>query len=74
MKRKILVLSYFYPPCSLTASQRALGYVTYLEKHDFYPIVVSKHWDAITANESEIAGLSDKPYIVEQNINLSMHV
>lgn len=73
MKRKILVLSYFYPPCSLTASQRALGYVTYLEKHDIYPIVVSKHWDAITANESEIAGLSDKPYIVEQNLNHEIH-
>ena len=64
MKRKILVLSYFYPPCSLTASQRALGYVTYLIKNNFYPIVVTKHWDNITTNEAAIAGYSDQPYSV----------
>lgn len=66
MKKKILILSYFYPPCSLTASQRALGYVTYLIKNNFYPVVVTKHWDNITANEADISGYSDKPYALQQ--------
>lgn len=43
--RKILVLSYFFPPCPLTASNRVQGIVANFHKFGFYPIVVTRHWN-----------------------------
>lgn len=55
--KKILVLSYFFPPCNLTASQRIEGWVNYLSLFGYYPIVVTRNWD-ITINSPEDASIS----------------
>ena len=44
-KRKILILSYFFPPCNITASQRALSWAKYLGEFGFYPIVITRNWE-----------------------------
>ena len=43
--KKVLILSYFFPPCNLTASQRAFGWAKYLKMFGYYPIVVTRNWD-----------------------------
>ena len=43
--KKILIISYFFPPCSLTAAQRPLFWVKYLKDFGYYPIVVTRRWD-----------------------------
>jgi len=43
--RKILIISYFYPPCSLTASQRPANWAHELHKHGYFPIVVTRKWE-----------------------------
>ena len=43
--KKVLVLSYFFPPCNLTASQRSLGWAKYLNKFGFYPIFITRNWE-----------------------------
>lgn len=43
--KKVLILTYFFPPCNLTASQRALGWVKYLHKFGYKPIVITRNWD-----------------------------
>jgi glycosyltransferase involved in cell wall biosynthesis len=43
--KKILIISYFFPPCNLTASQRVLGWAKYLNKFGYYPIIVTRNWD-----------------------------
>lgn len=43
--RKILIISYFYPPCSLTASQRPANWANELHKHGYFPIVVTRKWE-----------------------------
>lgn len=55
--KKILVLSYFFPPCNLTASQRIEGWVNYLSLFGYYPIVVTRNWD-IVINSPEDASIS----------------
>lgn len=55
--KKILILSYFFPPCNLTASQRIEGWVNYLSLFGYYPIVVTRNWD-ITINSPEDASIS----------------
>ena len=43
--KKILVLSYFFPPCTQTASNRVLGIVSHLKGLGYHPIVVTREWD-----------------------------
>lgn len=43
--KRILILSYFFPPCNLTASQRALGWAKHLKKFGFYPVIITRNWD-----------------------------
>lgn len=43
--KKVLILSYFFPPCNLTASQRALGWAKYLKKFGYYPVIITRNWD-----------------------------
>ncbi len=43
--KKVLILSYFFPPCNLTASQRAFGWAKYLKKYGYYPIIITRNWD-----------------------------
>lgn len=43
--KKVLVLSYFFPPCNLTASQRAFSWAKYLNKFGWFPVVVTRRWD-----------------------------
>lgn len=43
--KKILIISYFYPPCNLTAAQRIKGWTDSLHKHGYYPIVVTRNWN-----------------------------
>ncbi len=44
-KKKIIILSYFFPPCNITASQRALSWAKYLGEFGFYPIVITRNWE-----------------------------
>lgn len=41
----ILIISYFYPPCSLTAAQRPAGWVKHLHSFGYRPIVLTRNWD-----------------------------
>ena len=50
---KVLILSYYYPPCNLTASQRTLAWINYLSEFGFYPTLITRKW------EKEIKELRD---------------
>lgn len=43
--KPIILLSYFFPPCTLTAAQRTGGWVKYLHIYGYYPIVITRNWD-----------------------------
>ena len=64
--RKILVLSYFFPPCPLTASNRVEGIVANLHKFGFYPIVVTRHWNQ--KNDTPNAFLETTSNTIEHKI------
>ena len=51
---KILVLSYFFPPCALTASNRVFGIVSNLHRFGIYPIVITRHWQKKVANRDDL--------------------
>ena len=43
--KKILILSYFFKPCSLTAANRVSGFAKHLNSVGIYPIIVTRNWD-----------------------------
>ena len=43
--QKVLIISYFFPPCNLTASQRTYAWAKYLPEYGYDPIVVTRNWD-----------------------------
>lgn len=44
-KTKVLILSYFFPPCNITSSQRAYSWAKYLGEFGYYPIVITRNWE-----------------------------
>ena len=51
---KVLVLSYFFPPCSLTASNRVFGIVSNMHRFGLYPIVITRHWDNKSTGQEDL--------------------
>jgi glycosyltransferase involved in cell wall biosynthesis len=43
--KKVVIITYFFPPCNLTASQRSLGWARYLKKEGFQPIIITRNWE-----------------------------
>lgn len=43
--KKILIISYFYPPCNLTAANRTKSWADYLSENGYYPTVITRNWD-----------------------------
>ena len=52
--KKVLIISYFFPPCNLTASQRSMGWARYLKKQGWDPIVITRNWDNHIATPNHI--------------------
>lgn len=51
--KKVLIISYFFPPCNLTASNRIAGWEKHLPEFGIYPIIVTRNWTGseMTAEE-----------------------
>lgn len=48
MERKltrVVILTYFFPPCNLTAAQRSYGWARHLKESGYYPIVITRNWE-----------------------------
>jgi hypothetical protein len=53
--KKILILSYFFPPCNLTASSRPYGWAKYFYLADYYPVIVTRKWEAPVRQYSDLS-------------------
>ncbi len=49
--KKVLIISYFYPPAYFVGGQRVASWVKYLHKFGVYPIVITRRWNE---NQAEI--------------------
>ena len=67
MQKKVLIISYFFPPCSLTAAQRAQGWANYLSDHGYYPTIVTRRWDQDIRNPEDALLSSETEVIHEKN-------
>ncbi|MCB0428587.1 MAG: hypothetical protein KDD54_00620 [Flavobacteriales bacterium] len=54
MPKKFLIISYFFPPCNLTAANRVGSWVNHLSDFDWYPVVITRNWDHPISNPSDV--------------------
>ena len=43
--KKVIIISYFFPPCQLTGGNRAGYWATNFYKHGIFPIIITRRWD-----------------------------
>jgi glycosyltransferase involved in cell wall biosynthesis len=65
--KKVLILTYFYPPCNLTAGQRSLGWAQYLKKYGYEPIIVTRNWEQIINGPEDMHHASGNHLVTEKN-------
>lgn len=65
--KKIIIISYFFPPCNLTASQRAFSWAKYLSKFGFYPTIITRRWDHPIHKLSDVSKGTATEIIHEKN-------
>ena len=68
--KKVIILSYYYPPSNFTAGNRIFSWVKYLPKHGIKPIVVTRNYDTKPNNYLELAASSgNEDWIIENKSN-----
>jgi glycosyltransferase involved in cell wall biosynthesis len=71
--KEILILSYFYPPCTLTAAQRPAGWVKHFYDYGFRPIVITRNWDLkITKQEDQLRD-AGKEVVIDNSEKFEIH-
>lgn len=69
--KKIIILSYFYPPAGFVGGERISGWVKYLHEFGFYPIVVTRQWNK---NQSDLTDdIHDNSLQIEYNETHEVH-
>lgn len=51
--KKILIATYYFPPCNIISAQRAKSFADNFKKYGLHPIVVTRHWNG---DENSTAG------------------
>lgn len=52
---KVLIISYFHPPCNLTAANRVASWVKYLPDYGIESTVITRSWQHEVKSEKDIA-------------------
>jgi len=42
--KKVLILSYFYPPANFVGAARTEAWVKYLPENNLFPIIITRQW------------------------------
>lgn len=70
--KKILIASYFFPPCNIVAANRAQSFADNFRQHGLHPVVVTRHWKG---DENSIPGYESenlKPPLVTEFENYTL--
>ena len=69
--KKVLILSYYYPPSSFVGGQRTEYWANHLSNYGLYPIILTRHWNT---NQKDLLEKSDqKELVIVKNENHEIH-
>lgn len=43
--KKVLIISYFFPPCNFVAAERTSAWAKHLSQFGYYPIIITRRWN-----------------------------
>lgn len=72
-KTKVLIISYFFPNCSLTAAHRVGSWEKYLPTYGFYPIVITRNWTGKETSQKDRLKTSGDRLRIEKNEKSEIH-
>ena len=61
--KRVLIISYFFPPGNFAGSYRIKAWADQLQKFGYYPIVVTRHW---AENETDYTAISSESAILKE--------
>jgi hypothetical protein len=65
--QRILIISYFFPPCNLTASQRVYSWANLLKEKGYAPTVITRNWDIPIKSSEDVLKSTGKKNKYECN-------
>jgi hypothetical protein len=72
-KLTVFIVSYIFPPCTLTPANRIHSWAKYLGQHNIYPIIITRHWTDNVAEENYTLNKVDLPFKIERNELYEVH-
>ena len=69
--KKVLIISYFFPPSGFVGGERAYSWYNYLHQFGYYPIVITRHWDK--NQKDETLSSKNNELTIEKNKNGEIH-
>ncbi|HQN15268.1 MAG TPA: glycosyltransferase [Bacteroidales bacterium] len=64
--KKILIISYFFPPSTFTGSFRIYSWAKYLSRFGWYPIVVTRRWDFPVSEYKDMSATTSSEILHQQ--------
>jgi hypothetical protein len=71
--KEILIISYFYPPCTLTAAQRPAGWVKYLYEFGYRPIVITRNWNVKISKPEDQLKDAGQDVVIDHSEKAEIH-
>ena len=65
--KRILIISYYYPPYNGIEGQRILSWTDNFFKHGWYPVVITRHWNHIPKTWKDYSREDHSPIHVEES-------
>lgn len=71
--QRVLIISYFFPPCTLAASNRAFGWAKYLNSFGYYPVIITRNWDLPIVSAEDVLKSSGSEIIHQINSDYEVY-
>ncbi len=65
--KKILIISYYFPPANYIAANRPKSFVENFKEHGLFPIIVTRHWDGDENGSEDLERINTSPIEITEN-------
>ncbi|HEV2833425.1 MAG TPA: hypothetical protein VGW31_15705 [Hanamia sp.] len=72
-RKKVLLLTYYFKPCTYVASNRPNSFAKELVKNNFDVIVITRHWKGTEQVWEDYLLRNNSPAIIEKHDHLTIH-
>ena len=71
--KKVLIISYFFPPANFAGSYRIFSWAKYLHKFGYYPVIVTRKYDSAIGNFTDLSKPSSEGILHEKHENYEVY-